>query len=144
MAFLTRPKTPPRHHAGFLAFHPATSFEETAMFNDALERFGTVDALKAKLVKLRYFAGLTIPQAVEELGISTTTWPRDFAFCLADRYWAYARAWLHAGLHRLRGQFRLTWTTVVTEGRSQCSPQSRLQSKPATAPVRNGNTAARR
>jgi DNA-directed RNA polymerase specialized sigma24 family protein len=40
-------------------------------------------------VKLRYFAGLTIPQAAEVLGISTST---------ADRSWAYARAWLHTAL----------------------------------------------
>ena len=55
--------------------------------NEALERFEKLDRLKADLVKLRYFAGLTIPQAAEALGISPTT---------ADRYWAYARAWLHA------------------------------------------------
>jgi DNA-directed RNA polymerase specialized sigma24 family protein len=42
-------------------------------------------------VRLRYFAGLTIPQAAEVMGISTTT---------ADRYWAYARAWLHTELGR--------------------------------------------
>jgi RNA polymerase sigma factor (TIGR02999 family) len=54
--------------------------------NDVLERFEKVDPLKARLVKLRYFAGLTIPQVAAALGISTTT---------ADRYWAYARAWLH-------------------------------------------------
>ncbi len=59
--------------------------------DEALARFETVDALKARLVKLRYFAGLTIPQAAEALGISTTT---------ADRYWAYARAWLHAELKK--------------------------------------------
>ncbi len=58
---------------------------------EALERFETADPLKARLVKLRYFAGLTIPQAAEALGISTTT---------ADRYWAYARAWLHAELKK--------------------------------------------
>ena len=46
-----------------------------------------VDSLKAKLVELRYFAGLTGEQAAEVLGISPTT---------ADRYWAYARAWLRA------------------------------------------------
>jgi DNA-directed RNA polymerase specialized sigma24 family protein len=40
-------------------------------------------------VTLRYFAGLTIPQAAEALGISPST---------ADRSWAYARAWLHAAL----------------------------------------------
>jgi len=61
------------------------------VLNDVLSRFEQVDELKARLVKLRYFAGLTIPQAAEVLGISTTT---------ADRYWAYARAWLHAELTR--------------------------------------------
>jgi len=55
--------------------------------NEALERFEKVDPLKADLVKLRYFAGLTSTQAAEVLGISATT---------ADRYWSYARAWLHA------------------------------------------------
>jgi RNA polymerase sigma factor (sigma-70 family) len=57
----------------------------------ALERFERVDSQKAELVKLRYFAGLTIPQAAAALGISSTT---------ADRHWAYARAWLHAELAR--------------------------------------------
>jgi RNA polymerase sigma factor (sigma-70 family) len=57
----------------------------------ALERFERVDPQKAELVKLRYFAGLTIPQAAAALGISSTT---------ADRHWAYARAWLHAELAR--------------------------------------------
>ena len=57
--------------------------------HEALERFQGVDATAAELVKLRYFAGLTIPQAAEALGISTST---------ADRTWAYARAWLHTAL----------------------------------------------
>ena len=43
------------------------------------------DPQAAELVKLRYFAGLTIPQAADALGIS----PRS-----ADFLWAYARAWL--------------------------------------------------
>ncbi len=59
--------------------------------NEALERFEAVDPVKARLVKLRYFAGLTIPQAADALGISTTT---------ADRHWSYARAWLHAELKK--------------------------------------------
>jgi RNA polymerase sigma factor (TIGR02999 family) len=59
--------------------------------DEALERFEQVDPLKARLVKLRYFAGLTIPQAADALGISSTT---------ADRYWSYARAWLHAELRK--------------------------------------------
>jgi RNA polymerase sigma factor (TIGR02999 family) len=57
--------------------------------HEALERFQGVDAMAAQVVKLRYFAGLTIPQAAEALGISTST---------ADRSWAYARAWLHTAL----------------------------------------------
>jgi len=57
--------------------------------HEALERFQQVDATAAQIVKLRYFAGLTIPQVAEALGISTST---------ADRSWAYARAWLHAAL----------------------------------------------
>lgn len=63
--------------------------------NEALERFEQIDGQKAELVKLRYFAGLTIPQAAEVLGISSTT---------ADRYWSYARAWLHAELKREAGR----------------------------------------
>jgi RNA polymerase sigma factor (TIGR02999 family) len=52
----------------------------------ALERFTAQDKQKAELVKLRYFTGLTIEEAAEILGVSTPT---------ANRWWAYARAWLH-------------------------------------------------
>ncbi len=52
----------------------------------ALDRLAARDAVKAELVKLRYFAGLTRDEAARALGISPAT---------ADRYWAYARAWLH-------------------------------------------------
>jgi RNA polymerase sigma factor (sigma-70 family) len=51
----------------------------------ALEKLQQKDSRKAELIKLRYFAGLTQQQAAEALGISVAT---------ADRYWAYARAWL--------------------------------------------------
>jgi RNA polymerase sigma factor (TIGR02999 family) len=51
----------------------------------ALERLAAQDAPSAQLVKLRYFAGLTIPQAAEAMGIS----PRK-----ADLLWSFARAWL--------------------------------------------------
>jgi RNA polymerase sigma factor (TIGR02999 family) len=67
---------------------PEPSLDMLAV-NEALERFQSIDATAAQIVKLRYFAGLTIPQAAEALGISTST---------ADRSWAYARAWLHAAL----------------------------------------------
>jgi RNA polymerase sigma factor (TIGR02999 family) len=69
---------------------PEPSLDVLAV-NEALERFAEVDPLKANLVKLRYFVGLTIPQAADALGISAST---------ADRYWSYARAWLHAELKK--------------------------------------------
>ena len=53
--------------------------------NEALEKLEQKDPLKAKLVKLRFFAGLTSDQAAEALEISHAT---------AERYWAYARSWL--------------------------------------------------
>jgi len=57
--------------------------------HEALDRFQTVDTTAAQIVKLRYFAGLTLPEAAAALGISTST---------ADRCWTYARAWLHTAL----------------------------------------------
>ena len=60
--------------------------EELLALDEALRKLATADPQKAKLVELRYFAGLTGEQAAEALGISATT---------ADRYWAYARAWLY-------------------------------------------------
>jgi len=53
--------------------------------DEALGRLAEEDPVKAELVKLRYFAGLTIEQAAKMLEISRAT---------ADRYWSYARAWL--------------------------------------------------
>ena len=47
------------------------------------------DPLKAKLVELRFFGGLTLEQAAECLNISPST---------ADRGWRYARAWLNAAM----------------------------------------------
>jgi RNA polymerase sigma factor (TIGR02999 family) len=54
--------------------------------DEALTKLAQTDKEKAELVKLRYFAGLTIEQAAEVLGISPTT---------AKREWTYARAWLY-------------------------------------------------
>jgi RNA polymerase sigma factor (TIGR02999 family) len=61
--------------------------EELLALDEALDRLAARDPEKARLVELRYFAGLTGQQAAELLDISPTT---------ADRYWAYARAWLQA------------------------------------------------
>jgi RNA polymerase sigma factor (TIGR02999 family) len=65
------------------------SDDELLAVDEALERLRQADPAKAELVKLRYFGGLTIPEAAQALGISVTT---------ANRYWAYARAWLHEEL----------------------------------------------
>jgi RNA polymerase sigma factor (TIGR02999 family) len=53
--------------------------------NDALEKFALVESEKAELVKLRYFAGLTLEEAAAALHIAEPT---------ARRWWAYSRAWL--------------------------------------------------
>jgi RNA polymerase sigma factor (TIGR02999 family) len=73
---------------GLEAAAPASDDELLAV-NDALGRLQQLDPPKAELVKLRYFGGLTIPEAAQALGISVTT---------ANRYWTYARAWLHEAL----------------------------------------------
>jgi RNA polymerase sigma factor (TIGR02999 family) len=59
------------------------------MVNDALSRLEREDALAANVVKLRFFAGLTVPETAEALGISPRT---------AERNWTYARTWLHRAL----------------------------------------------
>jgi RNA polymerase sigma factor (TIGR02999 family) len=61
--------------------------EELLALDQALDKLAATAPEKAKLVELRYFAGLTGEQAAAVLGISPTT---------ADRHWAYARAWLQA------------------------------------------------
>ena len=72
-----------------LAIEPLS--DDVLALHDALDQLATKDKIKAELVKLRYFAGLTVPQAAKILGVSTAT---------AERYWAYARAWLHQEMIR--------------------------------------------
>ena len=74
-----------RLNADDLELAAAPDDERVLALNDALEKFALVEPQKAKLVKLRYFAGLTIEEAAQTLGISEPT---------AKRWWAYARAWL--------------------------------------------------
>jgi RNA polymerase sigma factor (sigma-70 family) len=66
--------------------------EDLLALDEALEQLAVDDQLCANLVKLRFFAGLTLGEAAEALGLARRT---------ADRHWAYARAWL---LDRLRDQ----------------------------------------
>ncbi|QDT11986.1 ECF-type sigma factor [Planctomycetes bacterium K23_9] len=63
--------------------------EDLLALDEALTRFEQKWPDKAELVKLKYFAGLTIPEASEAIGVSTAT---------AERYWKFARAWLHSQL----------------------------------------------
>jgi DNA-directed RNA polymerase specialized sigma24 family protein len=59
--------------------------DELLAVDEALDRLAAADPAAAELVKLRYFAGLAIPEAAAVLGVSPRT---------ADRLWTYARAWL--------------------------------------------------
>lgn len=60
--------------------------DEILDLDEALGKLAAEDPVKADLVKLRFFGGLSMREAAEILKISTTT---------ADRYWAYARAFLY-------------------------------------------------
>jgi RNA polymerase sigma factor (TIGR02999 family) len=59
--------------------------EDLIALNEALEKLKEIDSVKAELVKLRFFGGLTGKQAADVLEISYAT---------EQRYWAYARSWL--------------------------------------------------
>ena len=63
--------------------------DQLLAIDDALAKLAIDDPAAARLVELRYFAGLTVEEAGHALGISTAT---------AYRHWNYARAWLHSEL----------------------------------------------
>jgi RNA polymerase sigma factor (TIGR02999 family) len=67
-------------------FAVATDDETLLRVDEALTKFAAQEPVKAELVKLRFFAGLSIPEAAEALGMSEST---------AKRAWAFARAWLY-------------------------------------------------
>ena len=64
--------------------------DDLLALDEALEKLHAADAVAAELVQLRYFAGVTIPQAAEMMNLAPRT---------ADRLWAYARAFLHAEIY---------------------------------------------
>lgn len=74
---------------------PAVDMDATSVdaldLDEALTRFAALDPDKARLVELRYFAGLSIPEAAAALGVSAAT---------VGREWAVARAWLRRELSR--------------------------------------------
>ncbi len=67
------------------------AIEDLLALDEALTTFTEKDPDKAKLVKLRYYAGLSLEEAAEALGISRAT---------ASRHWTYARAWLYDAMQR--------------------------------------------
>jgi RNA polymerase sigma factor (TIGR02999 family) len=67
---------------------PTPSLDLLAL-DDALSRLAETEPAKAELVKLRFFAGLTMPEAAAALDISLAT---------AERYWTFAKSWLYAEL----------------------------------------------
>src|SRR5262249_34676448 len=69
---------------------PPEAGEDLLTLDAALHKLAARDPLKAKLIDLRYFAGLSGEQAAAALGISPST---------ADRHWVYARAWLRREIH---------------------------------------------
>jgi RNA polymerase sigma factor (TIGR02999 family) len=64
-------------------------FEDLVALDEALSRLAEEDPAKAQLVKLRFFAGLTMPEIAKTMRISLAT---------AERHWTYARTWLYAEL----------------------------------------------
>ena len=68
--------------------------DELLAVHESLDRLAREDARKAELVKLRYFAGLTLEEAADALGVSVPTAKRD---------WTYARAWLYQDISQSRG-----------------------------------------
>jgi len=68
----------------------AADDDQLLAVHEALDKLAAQDPPKAELVKLRYFAGLTIDEAALTLGISVAT---------AKRWWTFARAWLFEEIH---------------------------------------------
>jgi RNA polymerase sigma factor (TIGR02999 family) len=87
-----------RQHVNLEAFPDLTMrpADDLLALDDALTRLSQEDPVKANLVKLRYFGGLSVQQAADALGISRAT---------ADRYWAYAKVWLYQAVMGDRDSF---------------------------------------
>jgi RNA polymerase sigma factor (TIGR02999 family) len=70
--------------------------DDLVALDEALGRLESLDAASAQLVKLRYFAGLTMAEAADAAGMSLRT---------AERNWTYARTWLHRELAGTEGDY---------------------------------------
>jgi hypothetical protein len=78
-----------REHADLDALSDSRGPQDILALHTALEQFAVREPLKAKLVELRFFGGLTLEQAAFCLENSVST---------ADRAWRYSRAWLYAAM----------------------------------------------
>jgi RNA polymerase sigma factor (TIGR02999 family) len=65
--------------------------DDLLALDEALDRFAAEEPAKAKLVELRFFAGMTVPEAAAVLGISVAS---------AERWWVFARTWLFSELQK--------------------------------------------
>lgn len=80
-----------RHRVSLEAVEPIVQApsEDLLALDEALTRLADHDPVKAEVVKLRFFAGLTMPEIAQALNLSLAT---------VERYWIYARTWLYAEL----------------------------------------------
>jgi len=67
----------------------STSSVDVLALDEALDALSSLDVRQCRVVELRFFAGLNIPEAADALGVSTAT---------VEREWAMAKAWLHQRL----------------------------------------------
>jgi len=81
--------TPEELHESRIELHAPP--DELLAVHEALDGLAAVDSAAAELVKLRYFVGMTLPEAAESLGLSLRT---------AERLWTFSRAWLRDALQR--------------------------------------------
>jgi len=81
-----------RHDAADVPIAAPEPTDDLVALDEALDKLAALHPQKAELVKLRYFAGLTIEQAAEALGISPAT---------AKRHWTYSKAWLFQAISDL-------------------------------------------
>ncbi len=65
--------------------HAGVAPEELIALDEALQEFEAIDPMRARVVKLHYYSGFTLPETAEALGISLAT---------VKRQWGFARAWL--------------------------------------------------
>lgn len=69
-----------------------TADEKTILMDEALERFSKVDPVRARLVLLKFFGGLSNQEIAREMGVTERT---------VERHWSYARAWLYREIRPL-------------------------------------------